>query len=57
MISKDFRKSVKDKFFCSELAEVSNLILISFVLLILTTENCSQLLQFYFNCFSYIDLK
>ena len=56
-ISKYFRKSVKKKFFCDELVEVSNFILIDFILRILTTENCLQLLQFYFYCFSYIDLK
>ena len=57
MISKDFRESVREKFFCGELAEVSNLILIDFILRILTTKNCLHLLQFYFNCFNYIDLK
>ena len=56
-ISKYFRESVKKKFFCGELVEVSNFILIDFILRILTIENCLQLLQFYFYCFSYIDLK
>ena len=57
MIFKDFRESVREKFFCSKLAEVSNLILIGFILHILTIENCLQFLQFYFYCFNYIDLK
>ena len=35
-----FRESVREKFFCGEVAEVSNLILIGFILRILTTEHC-----------------
>ena len=46
MRSKDFRGSVREKF----LLEVSNLILIGFIVPILTTENCLQMLQFYFYC-------
>ena len=57
MISKDFKETLREKFFYIELDEVTNLILIDFILHILTTENCLQLLQFYFNCFSYIDIK
>ena len=53
----DFRGSVREKFFCGELAKISNLILIDFILRILTTKNCLQLLQFSLNCFSYINLK
>ena len=53
MISKDFRESIREKFFWGELAEVSNLILIGYILRILITENCLHLLQFYFNCFSF----
>ena len=39
MISKDFRGSVREKFFCGELVEMSNLILIGFILLILLYVN------------------
>ena len=46
MIFKDFKERVREKFFCGELVEVSNLILIGFILRILITENCLQLLQF-----------
>ena len=35
---------------CGELVEISNFILIGFILRILTTENCLQLLQFYLYC-------
>ena len=52
MISKDFRESVREKFFRGELAEVSNLILIGFyfayINVFLTTENYLQLLEFLF---------
>ena len=52
MISKDFRESVREKFFRGGLAEVSNLILIRFyfayINVFLTTENCLQLLEFLF---------
>ena len=43
---KDFRGSVREKF----LLEVNNLILIGFIMRIFTTENCLQMLQFYFYC-------
>ena len=39
MISKDFRERVRENFFCGELAEVSNLILIGFILHILTINS------------------
>ena len=41
--SKDFRRSIKEKFLLVWLLEVNNLILIGFILLtiaFLTTENC-----------------
>ena len=34
MIFKDFRRSVREKFFCVELVGISNFILIGFILLI-----------------------
>ena len=39
MLSKDFRGSVRERLFCGELAELSNLILIGFILLILLYFN------------------
>ena len=60
MLSKDFRGSVKEKFFYGELAEVSNLILIGFILLILLYFNYRNLfiiVTSLFNFFNYIDLK
>ena len=53
VISKDFRGNVGEKFFCSKLAEVSNFILIDFILLILLlllkiVYNCYNLFQLYY---------
>jgi len=39
MIYKDFRGSVREKFFYGELAEVSNFILVGFILFILLHFN------------------
>ena len=39
-----------DRSSCGGLVEVSNPIVIGFILRILITENCLQLLQFYFYC-------
>ena len=49
-----------EKFFCGELAKVSNFILIGFILIILLYFNYWNLfiiVTILFNCFSYIDLK
>ena len=50
VIIKDIRRSVRKKFRLVWLLEISNLILIGFILRILTTKICLQLLQFYFYC-------
>ena len=58
MISKDFSGSVRKKIFCGELVEISNFILIGFILLILLYLNYNKLfiiVTIYFNCI--IDLK
>ena len=47
MISKNLRESVREKFFCGELVEVNNLVLIGFILHILTTD-------IVYNCYNFI---
>ena len=58
MTSKNFKGSVREKFFCDELVKISNLILIDFILLILLYLNYYFffiIVIIYFNCI--IDLK
>ena len=58
MIFKDFRGSIKKKFFCGELVAVNTPILIGFILLILLYLNYWKLfiiVTIYFNCIT--DLK
>ena len=58
MISKDYRGSVREKFFYGKLVEVSNFILIGFILLILPYFNYWKLfiiVTILFNCIT--DLK
>ena len=54
MISKDFRRRVRDKFFCGVVAEVSNLILISYIF---AYSTIFTIVTFLFQFYYHIDLQ